>query len=165
LADRSVPVTIGDRAEVRTTPDLVSMLGDTAAQVLRHHMSVIDREDRLESGSGEWRQTFVDDGEARTAAVEQAVLRALRTALDPVNFQILDRLRGNLGTPIDELAESVGLGRLPLAERLGDMVSAGLVSKIPEANQVAGSALAAALVDLVERAGAAGGSQLGQDTR
>jgi hypothetical protein len=158
-------VTIGDRAELRATPLLASMLGDNAAQVLRHHMSVMDREDRLESGTGEWRQTFVDDEEARTAAVEQAVLRALRTALDPVNFQILDRLRGNLGIPIDELAEYVGLLRLPLAERLGDLVSAGLVSKIPEANQVAGSPLAAALVDLVERAGEAGASQLGQDRR
>jgi hypothetical protein len=156
-------VTIGERTDARVTPDLASMLGDTAAQVLRLHMSVIDREDRLESGTGEWRRTFVDDGAARTAAVEEAVVRALRTALDPVNFSILGRLRDNVGTPIEELSEATGLGRLPLAERIGDLVSAGLVSKIPEANQVAGSALAAALVGLVERAGKVGGDQLGQD--
>jgi hypothetical protein len=139
------------------------MLGDAAAQVLRLHMSAIDREDRLESGTGEWRRTFVDDETARTAAVEEAVRRALRTALDPVNFAILGRLRDNIGIPIEELSEAMGLGRLPLAERIGDLVSAGLVSKIPEANQVAGSPLAAALVGLVEKAGKAGGDRLGQE--
>lgn len=158
-------MTIGERTATPTTPDLAWMLGDTAAGVLRLHMSVIDREDRLESGTGEWRRSFLGDGAARKTAVEEAVLRALRTALDPVNFEILGWLSDNVGTPIDELGEKVGLGRLPLAERIGDLVSAGLVSKIPEANQVAGSALGAALIDLVDRAGKTGGGRLGQERR
>jgi Winged helix-turn-helix DNA-binding len=165
LADRAVPVTIGERAEARLADDLAAMLGETAAEVLRLHMSVIDREDRLESGTGGWRLAFVADGPARNDAVKEAVLRALRTALDPVNFEILGQLSANTGTPIEELSKKVGLGRLPLAERIGDLVSAGLVSKIPEANQVAGSTLGVAVVDLVERAGKTGGRRLGQDRR
>ncbi len=155
-------MTIGESAKSLAEPDLAWMLGDTAADVLRLHMSVIDREDRLESGTGEWKSAFIDDGDARDSAAREAVLRALRTAFDPVNFEILGLLNPNVGTPIEQLSQACGIGRLSLAERIGDLVSAGLVSKIPEANQVAGSALGAFLVDLVSRAGEAGGRQLGQ---
>ncbi len=162
LAESGVPVSIGKQSNDRQTDDLALLLGDTSADVLRLHIAVIDREDRLESGTGEWRTTFTEDDLARDDASREAILRALRTAFDPVNFSILRSLSEHVGTPIEQLAEEVGLGRLPLAERIGDLVSAGLVTKIPEANQVAGSELAAALVDLVVRGAEAGGRRLGQ---
>jgi hypothetical protein len=47
-----------------------------------------------------------------------------------------------------------------LAERIGDLVSAGLVAKIPEANQVGGTQAGAAIVELVARAISVGAREL-----
>lgn len=123
-------------------------------------MGVIDREDRLESGTGAWREEFAASDSDRRAAVEAAVLRAIHTASDAVNFKILSSLRDGIGTPISEIAAMTGLGRVPLAERIGDLVSAGLAVKIPEANQVSGTAAGTTLVALVGEAAGIGGRDL-----
>ncbi len=48
-----------------------------------------------------------------------------------------------------------------MAERVGDLVSAGLAAKMPEADQVAGTGAGRAVVDLVRQAVAAGVGDLG----
>lgn len=126
-------------------------------------MSVIDREDRLESGTGEWLSSFRADAGDREAVAEESVLRALRMASDATNFRILQLLTDGVGIPVEKLSEASGLGRLALAERLGDLISAGLASKISEANQVAGVPAGAALVQLVERATEEAAHYLGGD--
>jgi len=127
-------------------------------------MAVIDREDRLESGTGEWKAGVLADSDARLEAAESAVLRALRMAADATNFSILKALSDGIGTPVDELCGATGLGRLELAERLGDLVSAGLAAKVPEANQVAGVPAGAALVELVANASARAARDLGRQS-
>jgi len=132
--------------------DLAEILGTTAAEVMRLHLMVIDREDRLESGTGSWLADLVEDDVGRESAARDSILRVLGMISDPTNFQILQTLTNGVGTPIDDLVTATGVGRLALAERIGDLVSAGLAAKIPEANQVAGVPAGAALVNLVTSA-------------
>lgn len=155
LADTSIPVTIGkapsDKA-IGTSDDLARILGESAADVMSLYLSVIDREDRLESGTGEWLSSFKGEPEESKAAARESVLRALRMASDATNYRILQSLSDGVGTPVEDLVRATGLGRLALAERLGDLVSAGLAAKLPEANQVVGVPAGAAIVRMVEEA-------------
>jgi hypothetical protein len=161
LAEGSTPVSIGKRPE----PDdaLGRILGQSASEIMRLHISVIDREDRLESGTGEWLTSLRADPGKRRAASEESVLRALKMASDATNFRILQSLTDGVGTPVEEIAKESGLNRLALAERIGDLVSAGLAAKIPEANQVAGVPAGTALVQLVESATTHAAAGLGED--
>jgi hypothetical protein len=165
LADDAVPVSIGKRDEPGRADEIARILGLSAADVIRLHMSVIDREDRLESGTGEWLESFVSDESIRSSAARESVLRSLHTASDATNFLILSSLSEAVGTPIEDLQAVTGLGRLPLAERIGDLVSAGLAVKIPEANQIAGTAAGAAIVEMVGGATAVGETDLIREKR
>jgi hypothetical protein len=160
LAEEPIPVSIGKPPEASV---LASILGQSAADVLRLHLSVIDREDRLESGTGEWKAGLVADAAARGAAAEASVLRALHMASDASNFRILQALTDGVGTPIEAISAVTGMGRLELAERIGDLISAGLAAKIPEANQVAGVPAGSALVELVTNAAEQAARDLGKE--
>lgn len=165
MADGPTPVSIGKQNPNPPESDLDRILGLTAADVIRLHMSVIDREDRLESGTGEWLSTFTSDAEVRSAAARESVLRSLHTATDATNFLILSSLSERVGTPIEAIERVTGLSRLPLAERIGDLVSAGLAVKIPEANQVAGTPAGTAIVGLLNQAGETAGRDLSRNER
>ena len=159
MADNSTPVSIG-----KTPPaadELARILGESAADVMDLYLSVIDREDRLESGTGEWLSGFRNEPDQQEAAARQSVLRALSMAADATNFGILQSLRDGVGTPVEDLVEATGLSRVSLAERIGDLVSSGLAAKLPEANQVVGTPAGAALVRLVEDAATHATKRLG----
>jgi hypothetical protein len=128
--------------------------------MLDYLMGVIDREDRLESGTGEWRSTFAADEGAGSEAVRSSVLRLLRLAADAENYAVLEVLASGEGVSIGDLATKLGSGRLPLAERISDLVSAGLVVKVPEADQVRATEAAGALVALIGDAVEAGARDL-----
>lgn len=163
----SVPVSIG-RQESRTRSEVAEVtapgaaIGHAAAAMLGHLAAVLDREDRLESGSGEWLAGFAADAQAARASVRQSVLRALDLASDPINFAILSVLAagGNAQT-MDQLVAASGLTELSVAERVSDLVSAGLATKLPSANQVVGTQAGAAIVALVTDAVEAGARELG----
>lgn len=161
MGDNAIPVSIGKQAD--PVDALAEVLGQSASDILRLHLSVIDREDRLESGTGEWLSSFRADRDDRESVARESVLRALRMASDATNFRILQKLTDGVGIPIEDVSAASGLGRLALAERLGDLVSAGLAAKIPEANQVAGVPAGAALVRLVETATARAAGEMGKD--
>jgi DNA-binding transcriptional ArsR family regulator len=160
LADTSIPVTIGKAPA--TSDDLSRILGESAADVMGLYLSVIDREDRLESGTGEWLTTFRGEPGERKTTARESVLRALRMASDATNYRILSSLKDGVGTPIEDLVRASGLGRLALAERLGDLVSAGLAAKLPEANQIVGVPAGSAMVRLVEAAATQAATSLAQ---
>jgi DNA-binding HxlR family transcriptional regulator len=127
-------------------------VGLDVAGIVRYHMSVLDREDRLESGTGEWRQSFMGDSADRLATAQGSVLRTLQMAVDERYFVILEELAGPGHLKTGELSQRAGIGRLTLHERVSDLVSAGLVSKIPEADQVSISSAGAVVVELVHGA-------------
>jgi DNA-binding HxlR family transcriptional regulator len=127
-------------------------LGLDVAGILRYQLSVLDREDRLESGTGAWRESFLADRAERRATARESVLRSLQMATDARYFGILEALAGPGHLRTADLAERGGLDRLTLQERVSDLVSAGLVTKVPEADQVSITAGGAAVVELVREA-------------
>jgi len=161
----AVPVTIGraslsDDSRVAEVADPGAALGHGVAGMLRHLMAVLDREDRLEAGTGDWLTDFSADEPGRARAVRASVLRALRMAVDPVGFTILETLDGVAGRPTSELAKRAGIDQLSAAEMVSDLVSAGLAVKLPEAGQVAGTPAGSSIVELVRAATKAGMTDL-----
>jgi len=109
---------------------------------------MLDRLDRLESGTGEW---LLSQGEGALAeAAREMTLRAFRIAADPANFVILAFLSTRTAAPIAELEKASGLGRLALSERVNDLVQVGLAGRNIDTDQVQGTAAGAALVGLIE---------------
>jgi hypothetical protein len=135
---------------------LASSLGQAAFALLSYLIGVIDREDRLESGTGLFKQELSDDPEARRRAVEDSILRTLRMAVDPVNFQILEVLARSSPATTSLLSANIGLPRLAVEERISDLVSAGLAAKVFASGQVAATDIGGALVGLIREAVAAG---------
>lgn len=159
MVDEVVPVPID--IPRREPPNAAAVsIGRAAAGMLDYLMSVIDREDRLESGSGTFLSTFRADESAAPEAVRSSVLRLMRIATDAENFAVLEMLAKADGASIGDVAKKLGAGRLPLAERISDLVSAGLVVKLPEADQVRATEAAHVVVRLIGEAVAAGARDL-----
>ncbi len=137
-------------------------IGLDVAGMLRYQMAVLDRENRLESGSGAWLEDFGDNDVERAQAVHASVLRTVRMAMESSYFEILDALydEGHLKT--QEAADRLGIGRLTLHERVSDLVSAGLANKVPEADQVAITPSGSAIFTLIRGAAAVAARDLSE---
>ncbi len=157
MGDGLIPLHIQSAREDDPT---ARALGLDVAGILRYQIGVLDREDRLESGTGEWKVSFRSDATERHLAARESVLRSVQIASNPECFSILEALHGSENLTTRELVEATGLGRLPLQERVGDLVSAGLASKIPEADQVLITGGGVVLVELITRAGAIAAHEL-----
>lgn len=158
-----VPVSLGARPAPPIGP--ATRLGEGVAGMVRYMMGVIDREDRLESGTGAWLGDIVGDPGALERSVRDSVLRALRLACDSRNFDLLATLAEADNAPMESLGTRTGLDRPSVAERVGDLTSAGLVTKIPEAGQVAITEAGRAVVGLVGEAVDAGTRALTRELR
>ena len=108
---------------------------------------MLDRLDRLESGTGEWLASQQEDDLLTTAT--DMTLRALRIAADPANFTLLAFLATHTTAPTIELEKASGIGRLSLTERLNDLTQVGLAGRNIDTDQVQISAGGAALVGLI----------------
>jgi hypothetical protein len=159
LAEGSVPLHIQSAREDDPT---ARTLGMDVAGVLRYQISVLDREDRLESGTGEWKGSFRSDTTERELAARESVLRTIQIASNPECFSILEALHRSENLTTGQLVEATGLGRLPLQERVGDLVSAGLASKLPEADQVVITSGGYAVTELINRSVAVAAHELGR---
>jgi DNA-binding MarR family transcriptional regulator len=157
LDDGGEPIHISRPAPPSAT---AQQLGIALAALVRYHAAVIDREDRLEAGTGTWLTEFRDDADSRSSAMRSAVLRALQLGFDDLNFRVLEELGEGDTTP-DDLGERLGLDRITLAQQVSDLVSAGLATKLPETGRVSATAAGSALVDIVGEAVARGETELG----
>jgi hypothetical protein len=133
-------------------------LSSALAMRLRDLARMLDRLDRLESGTGEW-LAAQGEGVLREAATEMT-LRALRAAADPANFAMLAFLAAHSTAPMAELEKAAGLGRLALTERVNDLVQVGLAGRNIDTDQVQGTAAGAALVGLIHSIGEATAKKL-----
>ncbi len=115
---------------------------------LRSLALVLDRLDRLESGSGDWMAGFADE-ELPEAALAMT-LRALQTSADSANFRILKALESNESQKMADLMEMTKNGRLQLSERLNDLVQVGLASRLIDTDHAQITAAGAAMVELIE---------------
>ncbi len=133
---------------------------------LRTLLRVLDRQDRLETASA-----FVGwlDGEAAAArlpdAARELLLRALRLAGDPVNYQILGALGPEEAVTAAALMEKTGLGRVALSERVNDLAQVGLAARDPIGDDVRATPLAVGLRALVEELGRRVGDRLAEELR
>lgn len=135
-------------------------LSSALALRLRDIARLLDRLDRLESGTGEWLASQ-GEGALREAATDMT-LRALRAAADPTNFAILAFLSAHTSAPMAELETATGFGRLALAERVNDLVQVGLAGRNIDTDHVQGTAAGAALVGLIHNIGEATAKRLAE---
>jgi len=135
-------------------------LSSALALRLRDIARLLDRLDRLESGTGEWLASQ-GEGALREAATDMT-LRALRAAADPTNFAILTFLSAHTSAPMAELEAATGFGRLALAERVNDLVQVGLAGRNIDTDHVQGTAAGAALVGLIHNIGEATAKRLAE---
>ena len=135
-------------------------LSSALALRLRDIARMLDRLDRLESGTGEW-LTSQDDAALKEAAREMT-LRALRIAADPINFAILAHLAAHSSSPLADLETATGLGRLALSERVSDLVQVGLAGHNIDTDQVQATRAGAALVEWVDGLGEATANRLAE---
>jgi hypothetical protein len=151
LAEASLPIPerIGDAPDDNLA---ARAIGLGVAGMLRYQIAVLDREDRLESGTGDWRKAFTQDADESSDAARESVLRAVQMAVAGGYFEILDALYDDGHLKMPDIADRLDIGALTLQERVSDLVSAGLANKIPEANQVAITPSGAAVVTIVRGA-------------
>ena len=135
-------------------------LSSTLALRLRDIARMLDRLDRLESGTGAWLASQ-DEAALREAATDMT-LRALRAAADPTSFVILAFLAAHASAPMAELEKAAGLGRLALTERVNDLVQTGLAGRNIDTDHVQGTAAGAALVSLINNIGEATAKRLAE---
>ncbi len=67
--------------------------------------------------------------------VEHLVLRAMRTAADPVNHRLLGHLRA-ADVSLTALSDRLGASRVVTWERVGDLVQCGLVARSVERDSI-----------------------------
>jgi hypothetical protein len=104
-----------------------------------------------EQNSSRWLNALANNLDEVKAIAGDLVLRALRTALMPENFLILQKLREQPAVPFSELMTATQLNRLSLRERINDLVQAGLAIKDVQTGQVQGTKAAEALVDFIQQ--------------
>lgn len=137
--------------------EIVQGLTDRTRNLLR----ALDRHDRLESA-----REFVGwlGGQAATGALDESalevLLRALRTAGDPVNFRLLEMLGPLESVGIPEMMAATGLGRVAVSERVNDMVQVGLATREMIDGQIRATPLATGLCTLVGRLAGRAGARL-----
>ncbi len=135
-------------------------LSSALALRLRDIARMLDRLDRLESGTGEW-LTLQDDAAMKEAAREMT-LRALRIAADPINFAILEYLATHSSAPLADLETATGLGRLALSERVSDLVQVGLAGRNIDTDHVQATPAGAAVVEWINGLGEATAKKLAE---
>lgn len=128
-------------------PQGLADLSSALAMRLRDIARMMDRLDRLESGTGEWAASL-QNGELKSASTEMT-LRALRVASDPTNFALLAFLSTHESASTADLEKSVSVGRLALIERVNDLVQVGLAARNIDTDQIQNTAAGAAVVGLI----------------
>lgn len=98
----------------------------------------------------QWLRTLLDDPRLLDEVATEVGLRALRTGAEAVNFRILTRLADGEAVPLAELAESTGLARLVLSERVNDLVQVGLAGRDLEKDAAVPTAATRGFLNLVE---------------
>jgi len=132
-----------------TAEKLITNIAGGLAGRLRLLVRVLDRLDRLESGSGEWKASFAET--ELSEAATSLTLRALSTMADSTNFTILNTLATNDGLlAMKKLMEKTGIGRLVLSERLNDLMQVGLATRLIDTDQAQITGAGANIVRLVE---------------
>ena len=131
---------------------LVSAIANALFPRVRSIILALDRQDRLETAHDfvGWLEEVKGDKGQIAEIAEHMVLRALRVAADPMNFRILQRLAQGSSVPLRALMDELGVGRVPLYDRVNELMQAGLAVQELESDDVRATPLTEAVVALVE---------------
>ncbi|TNC25822.1 helix-turn-helix domain-containing protein [Amycolatopsis alkalitolerans] len=110
--------------------------------------TALERYDGFAFRPGQAESTAPDDSAVADAALA-FVVRALRTACDPVGWRILARLAAETTTTA-ELAAELSSPRIVAWEQVNDLVQVGLVSRELDGDQVRLTEAGHGIVELVE---------------
>ncbi|MBI4456605.1 MAG: hypothetical protein HY644_11995 [Acidobacteria bacterium] len=97
-----------------------------------------------------WQQSLAGNKDEIQAIALDLILRALQTAVEPTNFQILQILKEQPAVSFSELMRATRLNCLSLMERVNDLIQVGLAVKDIQTGQVQGTKAAASLLRFVE---------------
>ena len=128
---------------------------------VRNLLRTLDRKDRLETARAfvGWLESEQREQRLPEAAREM-LLRALRLASDPINYNILTCLNPEVGLAVSDLMAKLGLARVAVSERLNDLLQVGLVSRELTEDQIRATSLAIGLVEWIENLASQAGQQL-----
>ncbi|MBI4786391.1 MAG: hypothetical protein HY782_05025 [Chloroflexi bacterium] len=119
---------------------------------LRNVLIALDRMDRLETASDfvGWVESFQRDDAQIETTTRDWVLRAVRLASDPLNYQILRAFQPSDEMTIAQLMAVTGLSRVELTERVKDLAQVGFIAQTLETDAVQGTRAAEGMVAWIE---------------
>jgi len=94
------------------------------------------------------------------ADAREMLLRALRLASDPINYEILRSLDPEIAVELHQVMQTTGLERVATSERLHDLAQVGLVVRELVGDQIRGTQLTSGLVSVVEQIAGKAGARL-----
>ncbi len=97
-----------------------------------------------------WLEKLPDHPDEINEIAGEMVLRAFRTALDPTNYVILQKLIKETGVPVADIMQVTGLSVLPVSERVNDLIQAGLAIKDVQTGQVQATRSAQTVIGMVQ---------------
>jgi len=98
-----------------------------------------------------WLKSLAQSDEEVNEIAKDLVLRAFRTALEPGNYTILQKLKEHTSVSYSELMEASAMNRLSVSERVNDLIQVGLAVKDVQADQAQGTQAAYAILQLCEK--------------
>ncbi|MBI5301035.1 MAG: hypothetical protein HY868_02780 [Chloroflexi bacterium] len=119
---------------------------------LRNVLIALDRIDRLDSATDfvGWVEAFQRDDAQIETTTRDWLLRALRVACDPLNYQVLRALEKSDGQSIAALMRATNLARVELTERVKELAQTGFVAQDLETETVQATRAAAGIVAWIE---------------
>lgn len=97
-----------------------------------------------------WFKNLAQSDEEVNEIAEDLILRALRTALEPINYIILQELVQRTSASYSELMKASEMNRLSVSERVNDLIQVGLAVKDVQTDQVQGTNAAQSIVKFVK---------------
>lgn len=112
----------------------------------------LHRQDRLETARAfpGWLEALPENKEQIAGIASSLVLQTLSVASDPANSRILRRLDGEAAVPTADLGADLGLSRVPLYLRMGELMQAGLVVQELDSEEVRCTDLGTAVLALLD---------------
>ena len=119
---------------------------------LRNVLIALDRMDRLETASDfvGWVEHFQGDDAQIERTTRDWVLRAVRLASDPINYQVLCALQQSGEMTIAQLMAATNLTRVELTERVKDLAQVGFITQALDTDAVQGTRAVAGMVAWIE---------------
>ncbi len=97
-----------------------------------------------------WLGNLPNHPEEINEIAKELVLRVFRTALEPTNYVILQKLIKETWVPFSDIMQVTGLNILSVSERVNDLIQAGLAVKDVQTGQVQATQAAQRVIEVFQ---------------